>query len=220
MMAWDALWISVRLAIATTVVLLVIGLPIAAWLASTRSRLRIPIEAIVSMPIVLPPTVIGFYLLLVLGPRTAAGRMLEQLVGHAVPFSFTGILIGSVIFNLPFAVRPMAAAFAGVDRRLVEASWCLGASKFRAFRTVTAPLGRAGIITAIALTFAHTLGEFGVVLMLGGNIPGVTQTLSTVIYDQVQAMDYAGANRTALVLVGVSFAALLGTYGFTRRPNP
>jgi molybdate transport system permease protein len=215
-MAWDALWLSLRLAIGTTGLLLVIALPIAGWLASTRSR----VEAIVSLPIVLPPTVVGFYLLMLLGPRTAAGRLLEQLFGHAIPFSFTGILIGSVVFNLPFAVRPMAAAFAGVDRRLVEASWCLGASRWRSFRTVTAPLGRAGILTAMALTFAHTLGEFGVVLMLGGNIPRVTQTLSTVIYDQVQAMDYAGANSTALVLLGVSFAALCLTYTISRRPGP
>lgn len=218
MMAWDALWISLRLALGTTAVLLVVGLPIAAWLAATRSRLRIPVEAVVSLPIVLPPTVVGFYLLLALGPRTMLGRFLEQVLGHTLPFSFTGLLVGSVLFNLPFAVRPMAAAFAGVERRLVEASWCLGASRLRAFLTVTAPLGRAGIATAAALTFAHTMGEFGVVLMLGGNIPGVTQTLSTVVYDQVQAMDYAAANRTALVLVGVSFASLCATYAFTRRP--
>lgn len=218
-MAWDALWLSLRLAIGTTAVLFVIGLPIAGWLASTRSRWRVPVEAIVSLPIVLPPTVVGFYLLMLLGPRTWLGRVLEDLVGHTIPFSFTGILIGSVAFNLPFAVRPMAAAFAGVDRRLVEASWCLGASRFRSFRTVTAPLGRAGILTAMALTFAHTLGEFGVVLMLGGNIPGATQTLSTVIYDQVQALDYAGANRTALVLLGVSFIALCLTYTVSRRPG-
>ncbi len=178
-----------------------------------------PIEAIVALPIVLPPTVVGFYLLMLLGPRTMLGRLIEDSIGHAAPFSFTGILIGSVVFNLPFAVRPMAAAFAGVDRRLVEASWCLGASRWRSFRTIVVPLGRAGIVTAMALTFAHTLGEFGVVLMLGGNIPGVTQTLSTVVYDQVQAMDYAGANRTALVLVGVSFAALCLTYSVSRRPG-
>lgn len=218
-MAWDALWISIRLALATTFVLLLVGLPVAGWLAGTKSRWRVPIEAVVSLPIVLPPTVVGFYLLLLLGPRTVAGRLLGDVVGHSVPFSFTGILIGSVVFNLPFAVRPMAAAFAGVDRRLVEASWCLGASRARSFFTVTAPLGRAGIMTAAALTFAHTIGEFGVVLMLGGNIPGETQTLSTVIYDQVQALDYAGANRTALVLVGVSFAALCLTYMFSRGPR-
>jgi molybdate transport system permease protein len=217
-MAWGALWLSLRLAIGTTGVLLVIGLPLAWWLAATRSRWRVPVEALVSMPIVLPPTVMGFYLLLLLGPRTLLGRAFEGALGHAIPFSFTGILIGSVLFNLPFAVRPMAAAFAGVDRRLVEASWCLGASRLRSFLTIVMPLGRAGILTAAALTFAHTIGEFGVVLMVGGNIPGATQTMSTVIYDQVQAMDYAGANRTALLLVGVSFAALCTTYAVSRRP--
>lgn len=217
MMAWDALWVSLRLAVSTTLVLLMIGMPVAWWLATTRSRWRVPIEAVVSLPIVLPPTVIGFYMLMLLGPRTAVGRMLESVLGHAIPFSFTGILIGSVVFNLPFAVRPMSAAFAGVDRRLVEASWCLGASKWRSFFTIMVPLGRAGIITAAALTFAHTLGEFGVVLMLGGNIPGVTQTLSTVIYDQVQVLDYAAANRTALVLVSVSLLALGVTCTVGRR---
>jgi molybdate transport system permease protein len=216
-MAWEALWLSLRLALATTFVLLIIGLPLAGWLASSRSRWRMPIEAIVALPIVLPPTVVGFYLLMLLGPRTMVGRAIEGSIGHAVPFSFTGILIGSVVFNLPFAVRPMAAAFAGVDRRLMEASWCLGASRWRSFRTIVVPLGRAGVVTAMALTFAHTLGEFGVVLMLGGNIPGVTQTLSTVIYDQVQAMNYASANRTALVLVGVSFASLCLSYTVSRR---
>lgn len=217
-MAWGALWLSLRLAIGTTAVLLVIALPLAGWLASTRSRWRVPIEALVSLPIVLPPTVMGFYLLLLLGPRTMLGRVLEDVLGHAIPFSFTGILIGSVLFNLPFAVRPMAAGFAGVDRRLVEASWCLGASRWRAFLTIVVPLGRAGILTAMALTFAHTIGEFGVVLMVGGNIPGATQTMSTVIYDQVQALDYAGANQTALLLVGVSFSALCTTYAVSRRP--
>lgn len=216
-MAWDALWVSLRLALATTLVLLVIGTPLAAWLASTRSRLRLPIEAVTALPIVLPPTVVGFYLLILLGPRTWLGQAADSVLGHSIPFSFLGILIGSVLFNLPFAVRPMVAAFGAVDRRLVEASWCLGASRLRSFLTVTAPLGRGGILTGVALTFAHTLGEFGVVLMLGGNIPGRTQTLSTIIYDQVQAMDYAAANRTALVLLAVSFVALTLTYALQRR---
>ncbi len=156
---------------------------------------------------------------MLLGPRTWFGRSIEDLIGHAVPFSFTGILIGSVLFNLPFAVRPMAAAFAGRGPAPRRGLVVPRRSRWRSFLTITAPLGRAGILTATALTFAHTLGEFGVVLMLGGNIPGVTQTLSTVIYDQVQALDYASANRTALLLVGVSFGALCLTYTVSRRPG-
>lgn len=219
-MIWDALWTSLRLALCTTLVLVVLGVPLSAWLASTRSRLRAPVEALVSLPLVLPPTVLGFYLLLGLGPKTAVGRAAEGVLGHPVPFSFLGILIGSALFNLPFAVRPMTAAFAGVPRRLVEQSWCLGASRWRAFRTVSLPLGRAGILSACALTFAHTLGEFGVVLMVGGNIPGVTRTLSTVIYDQVQSLDYAGANRTALLLVGVSAVVVGSVYTLGRERRP
>jgi molybdate transport system permease protein len=216
-MNWDALWTSLRLAAATTLVLLVLGVPLSAWLASTRSRWRAPIEALVSLPIVLPPTVVGFYILMATGPRTALGRALETFLGHPLPFSFAGILVGSVLFNLPFAVRPMTAGFSAVPRRLVEQSWCLGASRWRAFRTVTLPLGRAGVIAGAALTFSHTLGEFGVVLMLGGNIPGSTRTLSTVVYDHVQALEYAAANRTALLLVGASAAAVLASYALSRR---
>jgi molybdate transport system permease protein len=219
-MEWPTLWLTLRLAACTTLVLLALGLPLAYWLATTRWRGRFLVEALVALPIVLPPTVIGFYLLLALGPRSPIGQAAESLTGRAFPFTFTGILIGSVVFNLPFAVRPFTSAFAGVDRRLVEASWCLGVSRLATFRRVVLPLAWPGVLTGLVLTFAHTIGEFGVVLMLGGNIPGVTRTVSIQIYDQVQALNYAAANQTALLLVAFAFAVLCVTYALQRRVLP
>ena len=219
-MDWTAVWLTFRLAASTALILLVAGLPLGYWLATTRWRGRFAIEAVVALPIVLPPTVLGFYLLLALGPRGPVGRLIYALTGGALPFTFTAILIGSVLFNLPFAVRPFTAAFSAVDRKLVEASWCLGASKLRTFVSLVLPLSWAGILTGIVLSFAHTVGEFGVVLMLGGNRPGVTRTISVVIYDEVQAMNYAAANATAATLVVFSFVVLCVTYALQRRVLP
>lgn len=216
-MDWTALWVTAKLAACTTGLLLVLGLPLAYSLASVRWRGKFLIEAVVAMPLVLPPTVLGFYLLTATGPNSALGRGIEALTGGRLPFTFAGVLVGSVLFNLPFAVRPFAAAFAAVDRRLVEASWCLGESHLRTFVRVVVPLSWPGILTGAVLTFAHTVGEFGVVLMVGGNIPGVTRTLSVAIYDDVQALNYASAGRTSLVLMGFAFAALCVTHALQRR---
>lgn len=212
-----AILLSLRLAAWTTLILLGVGLPIAWWLASSRWRWKFLVEAVVALPLVLPPTVLGFYLLLVLGPRSPLGQVFESLAGHTLPFSFQGLLLASVLYSLPFAVQPFTAALAGVDRRLVEASWCLGVSRFQTFVRVVLPLSATGILSGMVLTFAHTLGEFGVVLMVGGNLEGRTRTASISIYDAVQALDYASAGRTALVLLVFSFVVLALTYGLQRR---
>ncbi len=216
-MDWAAIGLSVRLAAWTTLLLLVLGLPIAWWLASSRWRWKFLVEAVVSLPLVLPPTVLGFYLLLVLGPRHPVGRALESLTGHPLPFSFGGLLVASVLYSLPFAVQPFTTALAGVDRRLIEASWCLGVSRFQTFLRVVLPLSATGILSGMVLTFAHTLGEFGVVLMVGGNLEGRTRTASIAIYDSVQALDYDAAGRTSLLLLVFSFVVLAVTYGLQRR---
>jgi molybdate transport system permease protein len=218
-MDWAAIWLSLKLASCTTLVLCVLGLPLAYWLAVSRWRWKFLVEAVVALPLVLPPTVLGFYLLLALGPASPLGRGYEAVTGRLLPFSYAGLLVASVLYSLPFAVRPFAVAFAGVDRRLVEASWCLGVSRVGTFFRVMVPLSWAGVLTGIILAFAHTLGEFGVVLMVGGNIPGQTRTVSISIYDAVQALDYEAAGRTALFLVGCSFAALALTYALQRRPG-
>jgi molybdate transport system permease protein len=212
-----AIALSLRLAGCTTLILCALGLPLAWWLALSRRRWTFLVEAAVTLPLVLPPTVLGFYLLVALGPGSPVGRAYAWLTGGLLPFSFAGLLIASVVYSLPFAVRPFVAAFAGVDQRLIEASWCLGVSRAATFRRVVLPLSWTGIVGGAVLTFAHTLGEFGVVLMVGGNIPGVTRTLSIAIYDDVEALDYAAANRTALLLVLFSFTALAVTYSLRRR---
>lgn len=216
-MDWNAIWLTLRLALCTTGILLVLGLPIAHWLANSRWRFKFLVESVVAMPLILPPTVLGFYLLVALGPHGPLGVAWQNLTGGALPFTFAGILVGSVLCNLPFAVQPFAASFAAVDRRLVEASWCLGQSRLRTFFRVTVPLSRAGILAGLVLTFAHTVGEFGVVLMIGGNIPGVTRTLSLAIYDDVQALDYRAAGVTSFVLLAFAFAALCLTYALQRK---
>jgi molybdate transport system permease protein len=212
-----ALVLSAQLAGLTTAVLLVLGLPLAAWLATTRFRGRFLIEAVVALPLVLPPTVLGFYLLTGLGTRSPAGRLFAAVAGHPFPFSFAGLLIASVLYSLPFAVQPFAAALAGVDRRLVEASHTLGVSRLGTFLRVTLPLAWPGVLSGAVLTFAHTLGEFGVVLMVGGNIPGRTRTLSIAIFDHVEALEYGAAHRTAGLLLAVSFAVLALVYALQRR---
>jgi molybdate transport system permease protein len=216
-MDWPAIWLSLRLAGCTTLVLCVVGLPIAYWLAVTRWRGKFLFEAVVALPLVLPPTVLGFYVLLAIGPHSPVGRAYSILTGGMLPFSFAGLLVASILYSMPFAVRPFAVAFAAVDRRLVEASWCLGVSKSATFFRVIAPLSWPGILTGIIMSFAHTLGEFGVVLMVGGNIAGVTRTVSISIYDEVQALDYAAAGQTALFLLFFSFMALAITYALQRR---
>jgi molybdate transport system permease protein len=200
-----------------TLILLVLGLPIAYWLTYSRRRWKFLVEAVVGMPLVLPPTVLGFYILLALGSKSPIGRWWESLTGHTLAFTFEALVIGSVIYSLPFTVQPLAAAFSTVDRKLVAASATLGASRLRTFFRIILPLSVSGLLTAIALTFAHTMGEFGVVLMVGGNIPGVTRTVSIDIYDQVQATNYAAANQTALVLLAISFVALSLVYALNRR---
>jgi molybdate transport system permease protein len=211
-MDWQAVRLSVVLAASTTLLLLLIGLPIAYWIAFTRWRWKFLVEAVVALPLVLPPTVLGFYVLVALGPRSPVGRSYEALTGRTLPFSFQGLLVASVLYSLPFA-----SALASVDRRLVEASWCLGVSRAGTFVRVLAPLALPGIVTGMVLSFAHTLGEFGVVLMVGGNLPGVTRTVSIAIYDDVQALDYASAATTSLFLLVVSFAVLAVTYAVQRK---
>jgi molybdate transport system permease protein len=211
-MDFEALWLTVRLAATTTLLLLAIGIPLAWWLASTRAAWRPLIEAVTTLPILLPPTVLGFYLLVLLGPRTGFGRLTSRLFGHPLAFSFSGLVIGSVVYSLPFAVQPLTAGFRSVDRSLIEQASLLGASRIRILQSVLLPLSLHSVIAAAALCFTHTIGEFGVVLMVGGDIPGATRTLSIAIYDQVQEFSYAAANRTSLLLVSISALALVLLY--------
>jgi molybdate transport system permease protein len=214
----SAFRVSFALATLTTVALLVLGLPVAWWLTTSRWRYKFLVEAVVALPLVLPPTVLGFYLLFGLGPNSPLGRAYEAVVGHRFPFSFEGLLVASILYSLPFAVQPFAAALAGVDPRLVEASYSLGVSRFRTFFRVLLPLSWNGILAGAVLTFAHTLGEFGVVLMVGGNIAGETRTLSIAIFDHVQALEYGAAHRTSALLLAISFSVLVVVYALQRRP--
>jgi len=214
---WQTFLLTFELALTVSAILLALGLPIAYWIAFSRWRWKFLLEAVVALPIVLPPTVLGFYVLVALGPRSPLGRWWISLTGHTLAFTFSGLVIGSILYSLPFAVQPFAASFSAVDRKLIAASATLGASPFRTFLTVTAPLSLSGIVTGAALSFAHTMGEFGVVLMVGGNIPGITRTVSIDIYDRVQASDYAGANQTAFILLILCFVLLALIYGLNRR---
>lgn len=212
-----ALWITFKLAAISTALLLVCVTPLAWWLSQTRSRMRTVIEAVVSLPLVLPPTVIGFYLLLLLGPQGAVGGFLEDIgVGH-LAFSFSGLVIGSMIYSLPFVVQPLQNAFQATGSRVLEAAATLRAGPLDRFLSIALPLARRGFLTAAVLSFAHTLGEFGVIIMLGGNIPGHTQVASIAIYNHVEAMDYASAHGLAAVLVVLSFSLLLLVYAINRR---
>ncbi len=214
---WQAFWLTIKLATLVSAILLAIGLPLAYWVTFSRWRGKFLVEALVALPIVLPPTVLGFYLLVALGSQSPLGHWWQSLTGHTLAFSFTGLVIGSIIYSLPFAVQPFAASFSSVDRKLLAASATLGASPLRTFLRVIAPLSMPGLITGVTLAFAHTMGEFGVVLMIGGNIPGVTRTVSISIYDQVQASNYASANAMALLLLVFCFAVLIVVYGLNRR---
>jgi molybdate transport system permease protein len=212
-MDMGALLLTLRLAGTTTLVLLAIAVPLAWWIAQGGGWWRALVQALAALPLVLPPTVLGFYLLVLLGPTTAPGRLIVRVLGHPLAFSFSGLVVGSILYSFPFAVQPLVAGFAGVGREFVEAAAGLGVSPAVAFLRVVLPMSARSVVTAAVLTFTHTVGEFGVVLMLGGNLPGATQTLSIVLFDQVQDFDYAAANRTAGVLVGLSLAALLVVYG-------
>ena len=214
----QALWLTLRLAATTTLVLLALGIPIAWWIAFTPSRWRAPIEALTTLPILLPPTVLGFYLLVLLGPATAFGRATIRWFGHPLAFSFSGLVIGSVIYSFPFAAQPLVAGFHAVDPAILEQARLLGAGRFRTLAGIILPLSARSVIAAAALCFTHTVGEFGVVLMIGGDIPGSTRTLSIAIYDQVQDFTYAQANRTSLILLGISLFALILLYA-RRRPG-
>jgi molybdate transport system permease protein len=215
-MDWPSLWLTARLAFVTSCVLLVLGVPLAWWLATTSWRGRVLVESIVALPLVLPPTVIGFYVLVGLGSNSPLGRWFEALFGHPLPFSFAGLVVASVLYSLPFAVQPFTAGFRSVNRELLEAAWSIGATRFRTFLRIAIPLAWPGLLSGIVLSFAHTLGEFGVVLMVGGNIPGVTRTVSVSIYDAVQSLDYQSAGRTAMVLLLISFVVLSVTYALQR----
>jgi len=212
-----ALFITLKLAVITTTILLLVGTPLAWWLASSRWRQKYVVEAIVALPLVLPPTVMGFYLLLLLGPRGAVGGLMNSLGGKPLAFTFTGLVIGSVIYSLPFVVQPLQNAFAAVGRRPLEVAATLRASPMDRFFTVALPLARPGFVTAAVLGFAHTLGEFGVVLMIGGNIPGVTRVASIAVYDHVENLDYANAHWLAAVLLLASFLMLVSVYAVNRR---
>jgi len=213
---WQSFRLTVELAVVVSAVLVVVGLPLAYWIAFSRWRWKFLVEATVALPIVLPPTVLGFYVLVALGSQSALGRWWQSFTGHTLAFTFMGLVIGSILYSLPFAVQPFSAAFTSVDRKVIAASATLGASPVRTFFRIVIPLSVPGLITGVVLAFAHTMGEFGVVLMIGGNIPGVTRTVSIDIYDQVQASNYAAANATALLLLVFCFAVLTAVYGLNR----
>ena len=212
-----AVLLTARLAATTTILLLVVGTPLAWWLARTKSRFRAVVEAVTALPLVLPPTVLGFYLLVLLAPTGPIGSVWEGLGGDRLVFSFTGLVVGSMIYSLPFVVQPLQNAFMAVGEGPLEAAATLGAAPLDRFRTVVLPLALPGFLTAAILSFAHTVGEFGVVLMIGGNIPGRTQVLSTTIYNHVEAMDYGSAHLLAAGLLAFSFGVLLTVYAFGRR---
>lgn len=216
-MILQALLLTLRLAAVVCGILLAIALPLSHWLASSRWKGKFLVEALVALPIVLPPTVLGFYVLTAIGPLSPFGRWYSQLTGSSLAFTFRGLVVGSVLYSLPFAVQPMVAAFSSVDRKLLDASAILGASHWRTFWRIMLPLSMPGVLAGMVLSFAHTLGEFGVVLMVGGNIPGATRTVSILIYDQVQALNYTVANQTALLLLAICFVLLTLLYGLSRR---
>lgn len=211
------LWLTLQLAGITVLVLLLVGTPIAWWLAFTSSRFRTAIEAVVTLPLVLPPTVLGFYLLIALGPHGLIGGPWKEVTGASLSFTFTGLVIASTFYSLPFVVQPLHSAFEAIGRKPLEAAWALGASKFDAFVTVASPMAIRGYLTAIVLGFAHTLGEFGVVLMVGGNIPGQTKVLSISIYDHVEVLEYTQAHILSVGLLIFSFLILLAVYTTNRR---
>jgi molybdate transport system permease protein len=217
-MDWTAIALSVKLATVVCVILLSLGLPIAYWLTFSRWRGKFLVESIVALPLVLPPTVLGFYVLVAIGSRSPIGRAWTAWTGQPLAFTFEALVLASVLYSLPFVVQPIAAAFSLVDRTLIEASATLGASPLRTFTRVILPLSRSGLVTGAVLGFAHTIGEFGVVLMVGGNLPGTTRTVSIALYDSVQSFDLAAAHRTSLALLMFSFLSLTVVYALIRKP--
>jgi molybdate transport system permease protein len=216
-MSGEVILLSLRLAFTVSALLLVIALPLAYWLSFTAWRGKFLLESVVALPLVLPPTVLGFYALIALGPRGLLGKTWQAMFGHPLAFTFAGLVLASMLYSFPFAVQPLVTSFESLDRRLLDASSMLGAGRARSFFRIVLPLAWPGVVTAVVLSFAHTLGEFGVVLMVGGNLAGVTRTVSIDIYDRVQALDYAGAHETALFLLVISFAVLSVVYGVNRR---
>jgi molybdate transport system permease protein len=215
-----AFGLTLRLAFLTTLCLLLLATPLAYFISRAASLPRKLLQAAVALPLVLPPTVLGFYLLIELGPTTMVGRALIHLLGHPLAFTFSGLVVGSILYSLPFAVQPLVLGFQSVDPALTETAAVLGAAPLTVFRRITLPLARGSFLTAAVLTFAHTVGEFGVVLMIGGDIPGVTRTLSISIFDQVQELNYVAANRTSLLLIAASFVTLLLVYARTSSARP
>ncbi len=211
------LLLSLKLSSITTVLLLIAGIPFAYWLVFSKIRWKFLIESVVALPLVLPPTVLGFYLLMAIGGNSFIGRCYEAIFNKTLAFSFEGLVLGSFLYSLPFAVQPFQTAFSGVDRRLLETSWSLGRSRLYTFFHVILPLSRQGMLTGCVLSFAHTLGEFGVVLMIGGNIPGITRVASVAIYDEVQSLNYGSAYIYSSVLLSLSFAILTIVYFINRR---
>lgn len=216
MTAAPAIWLTIKLASVTTLILMILALPLAWWLATTRSRLRPAVEAVTALPLVLPPTVLGFYLLILMRPDAPLGGAFVRLSGETLAFSFTGLVIASVVYSLPFAVQPLQTAFMGVSQSVIDAARTLGATPRDAFFSVSLPLARRGFLTAAVLTFAHTVGEFGVVLMVGGNIPGRTRVISIEIFSAVETLDYATAHTLSAYLVVLSFLVLTLVYVFNR----
>jgi molybdate transport system permease protein len=216
-MDWEALGLTVKLASLVSLILMVVGIPIALWVAFSRRRWRFLAESIVALPIVLPPTVLGFYLLVALGSDSPVGRWYQRWTGGTLAFTFSGLVIASVLYSLPFAVHPMVAGFRGVDQKLMAAARTLGARKFKIYSQIVLPLAWPSLVTGLVLSFAHTVGEFGVVLMVGGNIAGATRTLSIDIYDQVEALNYHSANATALTLLVFSYLLLCIVYALNQK---
>lgn len=214
---WTTVTLTLRLALVTTLLLLILGMPLAWWLARTRSRFKSVVSALVAMPLVLPPTVLGFYLLVLLGPKGPVGQAMQSVGLDTLPFTFEGLVIASVLYSLPFMVQPLQGAFESVGRGLWEAAATLRASPLDRFFTVVLPLSRAGLVSALVLTFAHTVGEFGVVLMIGGNIPGETKVLSVAIYDHVESLEYTQAHMLSAGLLLFSFLIMLVLYGVNQR---
>jgi molybdate transport system permease protein len=213
----EALLLSLRLALCVSAILLAVGMPLAYWLAYSNWRGKFLLEAVVALPLVLPPTVLGFYVLVAMGPNGPLGKFWQLFFGHGLAFTFEGLVIASVFYSLPFTVQPLIASFESVDRNFLNASAVLGVGRLRTFWRVILPLSIPGVVTAIVLSFAHTLGEFGVVLMVGGDLVGITRTVSIDIYDHVQSLDYAAANRMAFILLAISFSVLAVVYGINRK---
>lgn len=213
----QALWLTLKLASVTTLLLLCASIPLSYWLVFGKTRWKSIVEAVATLPLLLPPTVLGFYLLVLLGPRTPPGRFLIHLIGHPIAFSFSGLVIGSMIYSLPFAVQPITSGFSTIATEILDAAILLGANRLTILTSLVLPLAQRSIFTAAVLCFTHTIGEFGVVLMIGGDIPGATRTLSIAMYDQVQDFRYSQANHTALLLLAISLGALILVYGWRKQ---